>query len=112
MCAHGGPWGRGCLGASCRGRGMNPLEHGLTPKTRPLSPRRTALVAALDVGTSKVACLIARLRPQPPKDVLRRRSHTVEVVGFGHTLARGMKAGGVVDLADAEEAMRQAIDLA
>jgi cell division protein FtsA len=91
---------------------MNPLANGLTPKTKPLSPRRSTLVAALDVGTSKVACFIARLRPQPPKDVLRRRSHTVEVVGFGHTLARGMKAGGVVDLADAEEAMRQAIDLA
>ena len=91
---------------------MNPLQHGLTPKTKPLSPRRSALVAALDVGTSKIACLIARLRPQAPKDALRRRSHTVEVLGFGHTLARGMKAGIVVDLADAEEAMRQAIDLA
>src|SRR5438552_1317170 len=103
MCAHRAPPARGSIGPSCRWRGMNPLEHGLTPKTRPLSPRRSALVAALDVGTSKVACLIARLRPQPPQDVLRRRSHTVEVVGFGHTLARGMKAGAVVDLADAEE---------
>jgi cell division protein FtsA len=84
----------------------------LTPKTRPLSPKRSALIAALDVGTSKVACLIARLKPQPPKDVLRRRSHTVEVVGFGHTLARGMKAGAVIDLSDAEQAVRQAVDLA
>ncbi len=88
------------------------LQFGLTPKTKPLSPKRSALVAALDVGTSKIACLIARLKPQAPQDVLRRRSHTVEVVGFGHTLARGMKAGAVVDLSDAEQAMRQALDLA
>jgi cell division protein FtsA len=91
---------------------MNSLQSGLTPKMKPLSPRRSALVAVLDVGTSKIACLIARLKPQPPKDVLRRRTHTIEVLGFGHTLARGMKAGVVVDLADAEEAMRQAVDLA
>ena len=71
---------------------MSVLQFGLTPKTKPLSPKRSALVAALDVGTSKIACLIARLKPQAPQDVLRRRSHAVEVLGFGHTLARGMKA--------------------
>jgi cell division protein FtsA len=91
---------------------LNALQYGLTPKTKPLAPKRTALVAALDVGTSKIACLIARLKPQAPQDVLRRRTHTVEVVGFGHTLARGMKSGTVVDLASAEEALRQAVDLA
>src|SRR5262249_37917212 len=46
------------------------------------------------------------------QDVLRRRSHTVEVIGFGHTVARGMKAGSVVDLSEAEQALRQALDLA
>jgi len=91
---------------------MNPLNYGLTPKMKPVSPRRTAVVAALDVGTSKIACLIARLRPHAPQEVLRRRSHTIEVVGFGHTGASGMKAGTVVDLDSAEEAMRHAIDLA
>jgi cell division protein FtsA len=88
------------------------LLYGLTPKTKPLAPKRSALVAALDIGTSKVACLIARLKPQAPQDVLRRRSHAVEVVGFGHTLARGMKAGAVVDLTEAEQAVRHALDLA
>jgi cell division protein FtsA len=91
---------------------VNTLQHGLTPKTRPLSPKRSALVAALDVGTTKIACLIGRLKPINAAEVLHRRSHSVEVLGFGHTLARGMKAGTVVDLAAAEEAMRQAIDLA
>ena len=94
------------------GQRMSTLQFGLTPKMKPLSPKRSALVAALDVGTSKIACLIARLKPRPPQDVLRRRSHSVEVIGFGHTLARGMKAGAVVDLAEAEAAVRQCADLA
>ncbi len=84
--------------------------HGLTPKMKPISLRRSALVAALDVGSSKVACLIARLRPHSPQQVLTRRSHAVEVVGYGHAAARGTKAGGVVNLAQAEEAIRQAVD--
>ena len=91
---------------------MNALHYGLTPKMKPISLRKSALVAALDIGSSKVACLIGRLRPQGPQQVLTRRSHTVEVVGFGHTGARGMKAGGVVNLAQAEEVIRQAVDAA
>jgi cell division protein FtsA len=91
---------------------MNALNYGLTPKMRPVAPKRTALVAALDVGTSKIACLIARLTPQPPQEVLRRRSHAIEVIGFSHTESLGMKSGQVVDLAEAEEAVRHAVDLA
>ncbi len=36
---------------------MTSLHYGLTPKMKPLSPRRSALVVALDIGTSKIACL-------------------------------------------------------
>ena len=51
--------------------------------------RARRLVAALDIGTSKIVCLIARLKPHAPQEVLRRRSHGIEVLGFGHTeLAR------------------------
>jgi cell division protein FtsA len=91
---------------------MTVLHFGLTPKMKPVPPKRTATVAALDIGTSKIVCLIARLAPRPPLEVLRGRSHGVEIMGFGHTAARGMKAGGVIDLLAAEEMVRQAIDLA
>jgi len=91
---------------------MSALHYGLTPKMKPISPRRSVLVAALDVGSSKIACLIGRLRPHPPQQTLRRRSHAIEVVGFGHTGARGIKAGGVVNLAQVEEAIRVAVDSA
>jgi cell division protein FtsA len=76
---------------------------------RPLPPKRSALIAALDIGTSKIACLIARLKPRPAQDVLRKRSHSVEIIGIGHTRARGIKSGTVVDLGEAEEAVRQAV---
>ena len=44
---------------------MTGLDRNLTPKTRPMQ-KRTAMVASLDVGSSKIACMIARLRPSPP----------------------------------------------
>lgn len=91
---------------------MTVLHFGLTPKMKPVSPRRSAVVASLDIGTSKVVCLIGRLEPQAPQDVLRRRSHGVRILGFAHTAAAGMKAGAVVDLVEAEEMVRQAIDIA
>jgi len=91
---------------------MSSLEHGLTPKMKPVSAKRSAVICALDIGTSKVACLIGRLTPCSPQEVLRRRSHAVEVLGLGHTQARGMKAGTVVDLVEAEAAIRQAVDRA
>ncbi|MBO0717237.1 MAG: cell division protein FtsA, partial [Rhizobiales bacterium] len=46
------------------------------------------------------------------QQVLTRRSHSVEVIGFGHTLARGTKAGTVVNLVQAEDAIRCAVDAA
>jgi cell division protein FtsA len=91
---------------------MNVVRLGLTPKMKPVSPRRSAVVAALDIGTSKIVCMIARLAPQAPQDVLRRRSHGVRVLGFAHTAAGGMKAGAVIDLVEAEQMIRQAIDIA
>jgi cell division protein FtsA len=91
---------------------MSVLHFGLTPKMKPVSPKRAAVVAGLDIGTSKIVCMIARLEPQAPQDVLRRRSHGVRILGFSHTAASGIKAGGVVDLNAAEEMVRQAIDIA
>jgi cell division protein FtsA len=70
------------------------------------------VVAGLDIGTSKIVCMIARLEPQAPQDVLRRRSHGVRILGFAHTAASGMKAGTVVDLNEAEAMARQAISIA
>src|SRR5579871_3550111 len=91
---------------------MTVLDRTLTPKTRPVSGKRTTLVASLDIGTSKIACMIARLKPCPPSDALRGRTHAVELIGYSQIQSRGVKAGAVVDLAECEQAVRQAVALA
>src|SRR4029077_3221296 len=90
---------------------MAGLERNQTPKTRPMA-KRTALVASLDIGTSKIACMIARLKPCPPSDALRGRTHAIELIGYSQIQSRGMKAGAVVDLAECEQVVRQAVGLA
>ena len=89
---------------------MSDLAHGLAPKMKPISRKRSAIVCALDIGTSKIVCAIARLKPRPPQDVLPRRTHAIEVIGISHTQAHGMKAGTVADIAAAEEMLRHAVD--
>jgi len=91
---------------------MTGLDRNQTPKTRPMPQKRTALVASLDIGTSKIACMIARLKPCPPNDALRGRSHAVELIGYSQIQSRGVKAGAVVDLAECEQAVRHAVALA
>ena len=66
-------------------------------------------VSVLDVGSTKICCLIARLKPRDG-EALRRRTHSVEVLGFASTRSRGIKSGVVVDLDEAEQAIRLAVD--
>ena len=87
---------------------MTGLDRNQTPKTRPMA-KRTALAASLDIGTSKIACMIARLKPCPPNDALRGRTHAVELIGYSQIQSRGVKAGAVVDLAECEQVVRQAV---
>jgi cell division protein FtsA len=91
---------------------MTSLDGRQTPKTRALPQNRTALVAALDIGTSKVACLIARLKPCAPSEALRGRSHAVELIGISHIQSLGVKAGAVADLVQCEQSVRQAVAVA
>jgi cell division protein FtsA len=91
---------------------MTGFDRKQTPKTRPMPQKRTALVASLDIGTSKIACMIARLKPCPPSDALRGRTHAVELIGYSQIQSRGVKAGAVVDLVECEQSVRQAVALA
>ena len=91
---------------------MTGLDRNQTPKTRPMPQKRTALVASLDIGTSKIACMIARLKPSPANEALRGRTHAVELIGYSQIQSRGMKAGAVVDLAECEQTVRQAVAVA
>ena len=84
----------------------------MSRRIKPVSAKRSAILSALDVGTSKVACLIARLDPMESSDMLRGRTHRMRVLGIGHQRSRGIKGGVVVDLEEAERAIRLAVDAA
>ncbi len=75
-------------------------------------PERTGIVAALDVGSSKVCCLIGRIAPMKRKLPGDRLQHEIRVIGIGHHASRGIHAGAVVDLDEAERAIRLAVDAA
>ena len=60
------------------------------------------LLTALDIGSSKVATLIARVN----------EDGALEIVGSGQRESRGVKRGYIVDMADAETAVRETVDLA
>lgn len=80
-------------------------------RARPFD-RRPSIVSVLDVGTSKVCCLIARLTPHGISDSLPGRTHSIEVLGIGHQRSRGIKSGVVSNLDQAEQAIRHAVDTA
>lgn len=82
------------------------------PRIGKRSTRRTRTVSVLDVGSSKMTCLIARLRPRTAGEALPNRSHVIEVVGVGHQRSRGVKSGVVVDLEAAERSIRACVDAA
>ncbi len=57
------------------------------------------IFGALDVGTTKVACLIGRAESD----------HTIRVLGFGWQRGAGVRGGGITDIDAAERAIRAAV---
>ncbi|MFY9289878.1 MAG: cell division protein FtsA [Methylorubrum rhodinum] len=86
--------------------------HCLTPRLKPLSARRSATLSVLDIGTSKVVCLIAELQPAEAVSTLRGRTHLARIIGIGHQRSLGLKGGAIVDLEAAEGAIRHAVHAA
>lgn len=90
---------------------LPPSDH-TVPRMRPLSNRRASVVSVLDVGSTKVTCIIARLTPRGHDKVLPGRTHDLTVLGYGMQRSRGMKSGMVVNLDEAEQSIRLAVDAA
>jgi cell division protein FtsA len=66
------------------------------PRRASLRPRGS-LCAALDIGTTKISCLIARVEADEPR-----------VIGIGHQASHGLRSGTIVDLDAAGTALRTA----
>ena len=61
-----------------------------------------SVIAALDVGTSKICCFIARVE----------HDGEIRVIGISHQLSHGVRAGMVVDMEAAEAAICHAVHTA
>ncbi len=63
---------------------------------------RNGLVAALDIGTNKIACFIAR----------NSGDEGLRVIGIGHQVSHGIRAGAIVDMEAAAECIRATVEAA
>jgi cell division protein FtsA len=72
----------------------------LRPHLAPVRPRGS-LVAALDIGTSKICCFIARVEAEGPR-----------ILGIGHQVSRGVRGGMIVNLEAAGDSIRNAVHAA
>ncbi len=81
-----------------RRRARDGIKSSLAPSNK--------LVAALDLGASKVACFI--MRP----DGVRRTDRTLTTAGVGYVQSRGIRGGAIVNTEEAVEAIAQAVERA
>jgi cell division protein FtsA len=80
--------------------------------TTTIRSKRQRIVTALDVGTSKICCLIAKTSTAPDWFEGKGEAVQFEVLGFDHTRAEGVKAGMIAHLDSAEACIRSAVDAA
>jgi cell division protein FtsA len=72
---------------------------------------KSTIIAALDIGSTKICCMIAELQPPKQKGPVDPK-HLLKVIGFGQTASRGVRSGAIVDINEAECAIRLAVDAA
>ena len=73
---------------------------------------RRGRLAVIDMGTSRVTCLILKLDPaalDTPREAAAARLGAIEVAGAAVVQSRGMKRGEIIDMDAAARAMRQAV---
>ncbi|GBQ10680.1 cell division protein FtsA [Komagataeibacter rhaeticus] len=73
----------------------------LVPATEraPTRRLRTGPFSVLDIGSTKIVCLIGRGEPD----------NTIRILGHGWRRSHGVRSGGIVDLREAESAIRAAV---
>lgn len=82
------------------------------PRLKPLGSKRSHIVSVLDIGSTKVVCMIGRLTPREESQLLPNRTHNIEIIGIGHQRSRGIKTGVIADLDAVEGVIRLAVDAA
>ncbi len=89
-------------GITQRGVAQMPGLTASAEETLRVKPVRSGPFGVLDIGSSKIACLIGRAEADG----------RLRALGFGWQKSRGIKSGGIVDLEEAEAAIRAAVGVA
>lgn len=87
------------------------MDWGVGGVPKKLVRPRSGTFAVLDIGTSKVCCLIARAG-RPAADGSAAPSAQPRVIGAGHQVSRGLRNGTIIDVDAAEDAIRKAVHMA
>jgi cell division protein FtsA len=64
-----------------------------------MSKLNNSFIAVLDIGTSKIVCLIAKANAEG----------AINIAGIGHQVSQGIKSGVITDIRLAEQAIRSAV---
>lgn len=75
-------------------------------------PAEGQILAALDIGSSKISCLIAQAQPARHRMPGAEDRTQLKILGVGHQASRGVRCGAINDLDEAERAVRLAVDAA
>ncbi len=73
---------------------------------------KRSIIAALDIGSSKISCVIAETVAPKHKMPGGTERMSLRVLGLGHQASRGVRAGAIVNVDEAERAIRLAVDAA
>jgi len=77
---------------------------------RTLTKSKGDLVAALDIGSSKTCCFVARVGES--NEVSSHGRSGARILGIGHQVSGGVRNGAVVDMDMAEAAIRRSVHAA
>jgi cell division protein FtsA len=80
--------------------------------TRGANAPKGGIIAALDIGSTKISCLIAEAVPPKHRSADGEARNGMRILGVGHQLSRGIRSGSIVDVEEAERAIRLAVDAA
>ncbi|QIG51950.1 cell division protein FtsA [Nordella sp. HKS 07] len=91
---------------------MTVIELPVKGDAKPPIASKGSIVAALDVGSTKFSCLIGEVVSQNRRTADGKEASALRVLGFGCQASRGTRNGAIVDLDQAERAIRLAVDAA
>jgi len=79
------------------------------PSLKPIPTNRSSILSIIDIGSSKIACAILKLKPLDERGLHPLMTHDVEILGLSVHKSEGVKAGHITNVSAAKYAIQSAI---